>query len=103
MYDIPAKRILWFTGSQYEQAENTIEKYIIYQGLPDTFDMIEPFDMVVLDDLMNEIQTAKHVSNLFTRMVHHTPCTVNEGKRQELVLSIHSTWFYLKILEILHK
>ena len=76
MYDRAPQRILWFTGSQYEQAEEAEEKYIIYEGLPESFDMVEPFDLVVLDDLMNEMQNSKVVSNLFTRMVHHTPCTV---------------------------
>jgi len=38
--------------------------------------MVQPYDMIVLDDLMFEMQGSKEVSNLFTRMVHHTPCTV---------------------------
>jgi len=76
MYDKPPRHIRWFTGSQYEQPTTSEEKYSIYQGLPDSFDIIEPYDMVVLDDLMNEMQNSKVVSNLFTRMVHHTPCTV---------------------------
>jgi len=76
LYDRPQERILWFTGSNYEQAEDAPEKFTIYNNLPESFDMVQPFDMVVLDDLMNEMQHSKTVSNLFTRMVHHTPCTV---------------------------
>lgn len=73
MYDNPPRRILWFTGSQYAAPNSD---YTVYEGLPDNFDIIQPHDLIVLDDLMFEMQGSKEVSNLFTRMVHHTPCTV---------------------------
>lgn len=71
MYDEPPRKVHWFTGTHFED-----ENFNIYDGMPQTFDMVQPHDMVVLDDLMNEAQNSKLVSNLFTRMVHHTPCTV---------------------------
>jgi ABC-type branched-subunit amino acid transport system ATPase component len=70
IYDKTPKQIHWFTGSSYE---SNSDDYTIHNGLPDSFDMVEPNDLVVLDDLMVEAQNSKIVSNLFTRMVHHLP------------------------------
>lgn len=71
LFDHPPRQIHWFTGTQFED-----ENYIIYEGLPQSFEMVQPYDMVVLDDLMNEMEKSQIVSNLFTRLVHHRPCTV---------------------------
>ena len=73
MFDVSPRKIHWFSGSNYETKDKDIS---IYEGVPENFDMIEPHDMVVIDDLMFEAKRSNAVSNLFTRMVHHTPCTV---------------------------
>lgn len=73
LYDVPPKKVHWFTGSE-PPADILVEVYD--EGLPDNFDMVHPHDMVVLDDLMMEAENSKVVSNLFTRLVHHRPCTV---------------------------
>ena len=38
--------------------------------------MVQPFDCVVLDDLMAESSDSPIVTQLFTQIVHHRPCTV---------------------------
>lgn len=74
MFDVPPRKVHLFTGSQYDKGER--EDMEVYEGLPDSFDMVNPHDLVILDDLMNEAVNSKVVSNLFTRLVHHLPCTV---------------------------
>jgi hypothetical protein len=75
MFDIPPRKIHWFTGSSYKpDPKNNIQVY--EEGLPDNFDMVLPHEMVILDDLMMEAANSELVSNLFTRLVHHLPCTV---------------------------
>src|SRR5713101_4146580 len=74
LFEVPPREIHWFTESHYETDCTDIQVY--EGGLPDSFEMVQPGDMVVLDDLMNEAADSKEVSNLFTRLVHHLPCTV---------------------------
>jgi hypothetical protein len=77
MFDIAPQYIHWFTGTEYEPPADLAEQIHVYNdGLPDSFDMVRPHDLVVLDDLMVESEKSAAVSNLFTRLVHHKPCTV---------------------------
>ena len=41
------------------------------EELPTSFDDIEPFSVMVLDDLMDESKNHAGVTSLFTRLVHH--------------------------------
>lgn len=99
LFDTPPRKIHWFTGSEYTSENPDIE---IYEGLPESFDSVEPYDMIVLDDLMMEAENSKAVSNLFTRQVHHKPCTVisitqnlYSGGRENRTRSLNSQYIVL--------
>lgn len=99
MFDIAPRKVHWFTGTLYDSSLPDMQ---VYEGLPDSFDMVEPYDMIILDDLMMEAETSKAVSNLFTRLVHHLPCTVVSitqnlycGGRENRTRSLNSQYIVL--------
>ena len=47
------------------------DKYVLNQGLPESFADIEPFSCFILDDLMAEAKSHAGVTGLFTKLVHH--------------------------------
>lgn len=49
----------------------------LHQGLSEGWsEIIEPMDVIVLDDLFVEAGNNKEVTNAFTRLAHHKPCTL---------------------------
>ena len=66
-----APKVYWFYG-QYNEHLST-KPYVTNEGLPDTagFENIEPYSVVVLDDLMEEAKNHRGVTALFTKLVHH--------------------------------
>ena len=76
IFDRALGDVHWYYGTycpELVQLKNT-EGYKLYDGLPTSLDDIKPFDVVVLDDLMEEARDSKLVTELFTRTVHHRPC-----------------------------
>ena len=69
MFDTEPSKIYWFHG----QFSNDLigKPYVITQGLPESFDDVEPNSVIVFDDLMNEAKDHAGVSALFTKHVHH--------------------------------
>ena len=50
---------------------------ILHQGLESGWsDVVGARDMVIIDDLFVESGTNKEVTNAFTRLAHHKPCTL---------------------------
>ena len=78
LFDIAPRKIHWYSSTHYSPPDSLKKDVIFYQDIsPDeTFNAVKPNDVVVLDDLMQEISNSKAVTNLFTRHVHHKPCTV---------------------------
>jgi hypothetical protein len=68
MFDEAPTSVYWFHGQAEALGNN---KYIVHEGLPDTFDDIPEKSVIVLDDLMQEAQSHVGVSRLFTKLVHH--------------------------------
>jgi hypothetical protein len=56
-----------------KQAAPRNSHYIVIEGLP-SLEVIQPYDLVVLDDLMLEASKSVEVTAIFTRAVHHLPC-----------------------------
>ena len=78
LFDVAPRKIHWFSSTFYEAPEELRKDLIFYQDISpcEEFNMVKPHDAVVLDDLMQEIANSKAITNLFTRHVHHKPCTV---------------------------
>ena len=63
------KRIIWCSETKNNDADINIK------GLPD-LNIIQPNDLIVLDDLFLEAAESKDVSALFTKYAHHKPCCI---------------------------
>lgn len=77
IFDTRPNRVVWCYGI-YQHELNSIltEKgYHTHAGLITASD-IKPYDLVVLDDLLNESQNSKEVTNMFTKAAHHKPCFI---------------------------
>lgn len=77
LFDIAPRKIHWFSSTFYEPPESLKKDLIFYQGISpeESFNMVRAHDIIILDDLMSEISNSKAVTNLFTKHVHHKPCT----------------------------
>ena len=62
--------VYWFYGQATDELKSK-QGYILKQGLPESFDYVQPNSVIVLDDLMNEAKDHAGVTNLFTKLVHH--------------------------------
>ena len=70
-------RIIWCYGI-YQPTLNPIlasKGYHLHAGVID-ISKIQPYDIVVLDDLLQESNTSKDVTSMFTRAAHHKPCFI---------------------------
>lgn len=66
--------IHWFYGIIPPTPANHLK---LHKGLETGWsDKIQPHDMVVIDDLFVESSTNKELTNAFTRLAHHKPCTL---------------------------
>jgi GTPase SAR1 family protein len=64
-------KIYWYYGQYDDALDAKSDKYILNQGLPESFSDIEPYSCIVLDDLMSEAKNHVGVTGLFTKLVHH--------------------------------
>ena len=69
IFETKPTNIYWFFG-QFNNELST-KPYITNEGLPEHFQNVEPYSVVVLDDLMEEAKNHVGVTNLFTKLVHH--------------------------------
>ncbi len=80
LFDIPLKRVYWYYGVYQPEVHQRLQaesETVLQEGLPASFDQVQPYSLIVLDDLMREIKSAKDsVTNLFTRIAHHKNCFV---------------------------
>lgn len=72
----PVKGVKWFYSS--EGGEPPASQHIkSFKGLPKQWTrLVDPWDIVVLDDLLIETATNKVLTAAFTRLAHHKPCTL---------------------------
>lgn len=67
--------IHWFFG--IVPPFNRLDGVHLHKGLEKNWtDLIKPYDMVIIDDLFVEGSTNKELTNAFTRLAHHHPCTL---------------------------
>lgn len=67
------KTFHWFYGI----VPPAVKGVVAHKGLEENWsDLIKPFDFVVIDDLFIEGGNNKELTNAFTRLAHHKPCTL---------------------------
>ena len=77
MFRCDMKRVIWCYGI-YQPQLNTLLRdkgFILHENIIDVSD-IQPYDIVVLDDLIHESKSSQDVTAMFTRAAHHKPCFI---------------------------
>lgn len=84
----PVHKVRWFYGTpgdgdgdsgdeDADQLSIAANKVTMHKGLPSGWTkLVEPYDLVVLDDLLTESAGSKELTTGFTRLAHHRPCTL---------------------------
>ena len=77
MFKCSINRILWCFGI-YQAKLNTLLQSKGYHLFPNIVNVsdIQPYDIVVLDDLIHESKNSQDVTAMFTRAAHHKPCFI---------------------------
>lgn len=70
-------RVIWCYGIYQHQLHSDLKRkgYLVQPGIINTSD-IQPYDIIVLDDLLNESRNSQEVTNMFTKAAHHKPCFI---------------------------
>ena len=70
-------RIVWCYGIYQPKLNALLQSkgYILHQNIIDVSN-IQPYDIVVLDDLFQESKNSQDVTAMFTRAAHHKPCFI---------------------------
>lgn len=73
----PIESVLWCYGIENESFQNVLrgKGYQTHYGLPQISD-IKKNSICILDDLLQESENSKNVTNLFTKAAHHLPCFI---------------------------
>ena len=77
IFDCQPNRVIWCYGI-YQHELNSIltnKGYEAHAGII-SVSKIQPFDIVVFDDLLNESSNSKDVTDMFTKTAHHKPCFI---------------------------
>ena len=77
IFDCIPNRIVWCYGIYQHELNSVLaaKGYHVHAGIISISD-IRPYDIIVLDDLLNESANSKDVTNMFTRAAHHKPCFI---------------------------
>ena len=77
IFDCLPKRVVWCYGIYQHNLHQELARlnFKINPGIISTAD-IQPYDIIVLDDLINESRNSHEVTAMFTKAAHHKPCFI---------------------------
>ena len=77
VFDCKPNRVVWCYGVyQHElNAELQNRGFLLHRDIIAEND-IQPYDIIVLDDLISESKNSQDVTAMFTRAAHHKPCFI---------------------------
>ena len=77
VFNCNVNRIIWCYGIYQHSLNQELQQkgYILHNNIIDSDD-IEPYDIIVLDDLLNESKNSSDVTAMFTKAAHHKPCFI---------------------------
>ena len=77
IFDCLPKRVIWCYGIYQHDLHQELARlnFEIHPGIISTAD-IRPYDIIVLDDLLNESRNSQEVTAMFTKAAHHKPCFI---------------------------
>ncbi|PAA86960.1 hypothetical protein BOX15_Mlig025505g5 [Macrostomum lignano] len=76
LFDQPPKRMIWYHGCPQPELHATLRRLGVQvcEGLSNLD--LQPHDLIVIDDLLDEAAASRELRHLFTREAHHKPCFV---------------------------
>ena len=77
LFHTPFRRVIWCYGIYQHELHNDFRNQgvILYDGIPSVSDL-QPYDLIILDDLLNESDSSKDLTKMFTQTAHHLPCFI---------------------------
>lgn len=71
------KRVVWCYGIYQAKLNALLQSkgYTVHDNIIDVGD-IQPYDIIILDDLIQESKNSQEVTAMFTRAAHHKPCFI---------------------------
>ena len=77
IFSCSTNRVLWCYGIYQAKLNAMLQNkgFILHSNIIDVKD-IQPYDIVVLDDLIYESKNSGEVTAMFTRAAHHKPCFI---------------------------
>ena len=78
MFECKTNRVIWCYGIYQAALQQELQQrpgVIVKSDLIHTSE-IEPYDIVVLDDLLDEARASQDVTSMFTKAAHHKPCFI---------------------------
>ena len=73
----PMRRVVWCYGIYQHELHSRLQAqgYEMHDGIV-SVNEIQPYDIIVLDDLIHESKNSHDVTAMFTRAAHHKPCFI---------------------------
>lgn len=77
MFKCQMNRVVWCYGIYQPKLNALLQSkgYVLHQDIIEV-NSIQPYDIVVLDDLIHESKNSQDVTAMFTRAAHHKPCFI---------------------------
>ena len=77
LFDVIPKRVVWCYGIYQHDLHQELSRrqYQVHAGIISVAD-IQAYDVIVLDDLLNESRNSQDVTAMFTKAAHHKPCFI---------------------------
>ena len=77
IFDSIPKRVVWCYGIYQHDLHQELSQrqYQVHAGIISVAD-IQAYDVIVLDDLLNESRNSQDVTAMFTKAAHHKPCFI---------------------------
>ena len=77
LFDVPPRRVVWCSGIYQHELHQELARreFHVHAGIISIAD-IQPYDIIVLDDLLHESHNSQDVTAMFTKAAHHKPCFV---------------------------
>lgn len=77
LFHCTTNRVIWCYGIYQHDLNSLLQErgYISHSNII-PIEKVQPYDIIVLDDLLQESKNSKDVTALFTRAAHHKPCFI---------------------------
>ena len=76
-FNCSIRRVVWCYGIyQTVLMSELMRRNVITQSEPIHTSNIQPFDLIIMDDMLDVTRTSQDVTAMFTKAAHHKPCFI---------------------------